>query len=136
VPEGRRGFYREAAAASPDGTFKVSYETARAIFFEELSEARAREAYGRLTPQPLAVYLETLANQEFFGSGVPCAYVLCAKDKALPRETCLEQARRLGVEPLELDSGHDAMLSHPHDLAELLLHFVRHRGSGSFPAAD
>jgi pimeloyl-ACP methyl ester carboxylesterase len=82
-----------------------------------------------LTPQPLAVYLETLANQEFFGSGIPCVYVLCAKDKTLPQATCLEQARRLGVEPLELDSGHDAMLSHPNELAELLLQLVRHRGS-------
>jgi len=136
VPAERREFYRKAAATSRDGTFKVSYQTARAIFFEELSEARAREAYGRLTPQSLAVYLETLANQEFFSSGIPCEYVLCSKDKTLPRETCLEQARRLGVESLELDSGHDAMLSHPDELAELLLSIVRFRGPGSLPAAD
>ncbi|HEY7421743.1 MAG TPA: alpha/beta hydrolase [Gaiellaceae bacterium] len=49
------------------------------------------------------------------------AYIVCAHDAAISPEWQRHLARDvLGVEPLELDSGHSPMLERPHELAALL----------------
>jgi pimeloyl-ACP methyl ester carboxylesterase len=48
-------------------------------------------------------------------------YVVCARDAAIQPDWQRHLARDvLGVEPLELDSGHSPMLECPHELADLL----------------
>jgi hypothetical protein len=51
---------------------------------------------------------------------VPCTYVRCLGDLAVPPAKAGEYAARLGVTPIDLDSAHGAMLSHPDALAKLL----------------
>jgi pimeloyl-ACP methyl ester carboxylesterase len=52
---------------------------------------------------------------------VPCAYILCTRDRAIPPRYQRQMAREeLHVEPIELDSGHAPMLSCPGELAETL----------------
>ena len=54
------------------------------------------------------------------------AYVVCADDYAVPPEWQRRVARdELGVEPIELASGHSPMLTCPSDLAEILDRLAR-----------
>jgi pimeloyl-ACP methyl ester carboxylesterase len=51
----------------------------------------------------------------------PTAYVVCTRDAAIRPEWQRHLARdALGVEPIELASGHSPMLTCPHELAEIL----------------
>jgi len=120
LPGELRSRYAREAANDPGFSVRSSFERAREIFFEELDGEEARAAYSRLTPEPFKPFGEAVPNGQFFDLAVPREYILCTRDLAVPRERALESARRLGVAPLSLDSGHDAMLSHPKELAELL----------------
>jgi pimeloyl-ACP methyl ester carboxylesterase len=52
---------------------------------------------------------------------VAAAYVVCARDSAIRADWQRHVAREaLGVEPIELESGHSPMLSHPRELADVL----------------
>ena len=51
----------------------------------------------------------------------PRAYIVCGRDHAIPPEWQRRAAQNeLGVEPIELDSGHSPMLSCPAELADVL----------------
>jgi len=63
-------------------------------------------------PEPAKVVAEELA--------IPKTYVLSRQDVTFPRELGQEMGRRLGGEIVEIDAGHDAMLSRPAELARLL----------------
>jgi len=47
-------------------------------------------------------------------------YIRCLKDLAVPPDRALIYAQRLGVKPIDLDAGHDAMLSQPEAVAQIL----------------
>jgi hypothetical protein len=52
---------------------------------------------------------------------VDTAFVVCADDYAIPPDFQRRMAREeLGVEPIELPSGHSPMLTHVHELADAL----------------
>lgn len=117
VPEERRQSYFDKAEASDDYSVTWPFEKARTVFFNDLTEEQARQAYEQLTPQPFQVYLDPVPKNV---PRCPVRYLVCQRDQCLPRESCLEWASRLGAEPEFIDSGHDVMLSHPGELAERL----------------
>jgi len=56
---------------------------------------------------------------------IPTTYVLLTKDQALPPEAQRQLLRNIGSpEVVELESGHDAMVSHPKELAKVLLRYA------------
>jgi alpha/beta hydrolase family protein len=58
------------------------------------------------------------------------AYIVCARDAVIRPDSQRRLARDiLGVEPLELDSGHSPMLECPHELADLLDQAARRSSS-------
>ena len=119
IPPERRAAFYEMAAASPDGSFFLPYEVARAHFFNDLSEAKARAYFDKLTPQPLAPLLgsATVAARTYASMS---RYLVCRDDCHLPRELSSSLAAKLGVAPEEVAGGHDCMLAHPRELARLL----------------
>jgi pimeloyl-ACP methyl ester carboxylesterase len=76
----------------------------------------------RQTPQPLAVYLHPLDFDPRRVTSLPRSFIDCTAP-ALP--TIAEFRRRVRSEPgwrvLEMATGHDPMVSHPGELAGLLL---------------
>jgi alpha/beta hydrolase family protein len=67
---------------------------------------------------PSAVYDERIAVNE----RVPSSYILAADDRTIRPAWQRRMAReRLGVEPLEIQSGHCPNVSRPAELAELLV---------------
>ena len=96
-------------------------ETLRPMYFTDL-EGEEKEFYLRqLTPQPLAAFFEKIAFKQFPKIPIPMTYVLGLKDKSLPPELTRRFAERLGVAPVEIDAGHDLMVSRPGEVAKVLL---------------
>ncbi|GKS57487.1 esterase [Nitrospira sp.] len=114
VPE-----YYRLAETSPEHSLMLDFQTAHHRFFSDLSDEEARAAYAKLTPQPLAPYLEP-ARHGARSIGSISRYILCRNDHNLPYDVCRRFAERLGGAVQEIDAGHDAMLSQPTGLAALL----------------
>ena len=96
-------------------------EQLRPMYFTDL-EGEEKEFYlKQLTPQPLAVFFEKIHFKQFPKIPVPMTYLLGLKDKSLPPELTMRFAERLGVTPIEIDAGHDLMVSRPDEVAKVLL---------------
>lgn len=93
----------------------------RPMYFTDL-EGEERESYLRqLTPQPLAVFFEKIQFKEFPKIPVPKTYILGLQDRSLPPDLTRKFAERLEVTPVEIDAGHDLMVSRPGEVANVLL---------------
>lgn len=77
----------------------------------------------RLTPQPLSVYRSALRLQNpQIGNARPCAYVSCTQPPFKGVDPSREWARQQkDWDFRELDSGHSALITHPDQVARLLL---------------
>lgn len=118
APERVPDYYR-IAEASPEHSLMLDYQTARNRFFSDLGDDAARAAYERLTPQPLAPYLEPARHAAHTLHAIS-RYIICRNDRNLSPDACLGYAKKLGGAVQEIDAGHDVMLSHPAELAALL----------------
>lgn len=86
-------------------------------------EGEEKEFYlKQLTPQPLAPFFEKIRFNQFPKIDTPKTYILGLRDKSLPPELTRKFAERLGVTPVEIDAGHDMMVSRPDEVAKVLLH--------------
>ena len=119
MPEDRKKIVLEGVANSDDNTFMPPYELAKESYFGELDEEAARNYYKLMTPQP---YAPTTHESDLDLSLVeqPMHYIVCGKDVAVSRELAENFINKINCEVHEIDSGHGAMLSHPHELARLL----------------
>ena len=120
IPENRRSSYFELADASTDGSFTLSPEVTRRVFFNDLNDAQAQGFHAQLTPQPLSVYLE---ENVFDLSQFPCPknYLACNRDQCIGLENSLLYAERLGGATTILNADHSVMLSAPKLLAHSLI---------------
>jgi pimeloyl-ACP methyl ester carboxylesterase len=93
----------------------------RECFYHDVPAALADEALGRERDHPsTASYEEPWPLAAL--PDVPTGYVLGTADRMFPADFQRRLVReRLGVEPVELDSGHCPALSRPAELAEVLL---------------
>lgn len=111
---------RAAAAASPDGTVPIPFEAFAAAFMQDEPEAAQRLVFDLLTPTPSKFMLEGVDVEPVTSAGVPAAYVLAEDDRALARPG-REFAARLGLEPIMVPGSHEALLTHPDDVARAVL---------------
>jgi pimeloyl-ACP methyl ester carboxylesterase len=74
----------------------------------------------RLTREPARPWTERLDLRRFYAMRLPATYVRCLRDVAVTPARATEYAARLGVTPIDLDCGHDPMLSEPDALAQIL----------------
>jgi pimeloyl-ACP methyl ester carboxylesterase len=111
--------YYRLAEASSEYSLMLDYHAARQRFFSDLSDASARAAYAKLTPQPLAPYLEPARHGARSISSLS-RYIICRNDQNLTSDLCRRFAEKLGGVIEEIDAGHDVMLSKPGELSALL----------------
>jgi len=96
-------------------------EQLRPMYFTD-QEGEEKEFYlKQLTPQPLAPFFEKIRFNQFPKIHVPKTYILGLRDKSLPPELTRKYAQRLEVTPVEIDAGHDMMVSRPDEVAQVLL---------------
>lgn len=94
----------------------------RPLYFTDLPDGEEKDSLlKQLTPQPLAAFFERVSLKRFSDLKIPRTYVLGLRDKSLPPELTRGFADRLGVEPVEIDAGHDMMVSRPEEVSEVLL---------------
>jgi pimeloyl-ACP methyl ester carboxylesterase len=124
IPPDRRPSYFEMAERSSDNSFLPSFEAAWDRFFPSLDEARARECYWRLTPQPLGPYLDpNPVNAQLLD--VPSSYVLLEDDRTFPMSVAREFAKQAGVLPVIRSGDHCWMLTDPHACANAIVEVAR-----------
>lgn len=75
---------------------------------------------GKLTPHPFSTFLSPLEIKNPPGNSLPLVYVLCTNPMYKPLEDSRANARKMGWPMVEMDTGHDAPISAPQKLAELL----------------
>ncbi len=74
----------------------------------------------RLTPHPISTMISGLPIQETPGNGLPARYIACTQPQYHPGERIRGWGEMLGCTPEEIATGHDAMVTEPQALAELL----------------
>lgn len=93
----------------------------RPNYFTDLTGEEQDYYLKQLTPQPLAVFFEKISLKRFYRLLIPKTYILGSRDKALPPDLTRGFAKRLGVEPIEIDAGHDMMAVKPEEVGKALL---------------
>jgi len=107
-----------------DGSMSFAdFEGAWQFFYHDCDEATARWAFERLTPESIGDSASTpVSVPRFWAANLPRSFILCLQDRSQPRWLADVTARRLGVEPLTIDTSHSPFLSRPAELAQLLVH--------------
>ena len=115
---------REAAGAYSGG---LSLPPPPPAFFGIPDGSLAEWVARRMTPHPIATYEERLAlHNPVIGNGLPCTYIACTDPLYAPTEAMRQRVKGFIADGLswswrEIATGHDAMVTAPEALAELLL---------------
>lgn len=106
-----------------DGSMSFAdFDGAREFFYHDCDEETARWAFAHLVPErPGETTTRVVSTPRFWEAELPRSYVLCLQDRSKPRWLSDVVIRRLGVEPLTIDTSHSPFLSRPAELAELLV---------------
>jgi pimeloyl-ACP methyl ester carboxylesterase len=101
------------------GRITLTFQVAREVYYGDVSETVAREAWERLTPNATTGFTEPCPIDTW--PDTPASYVLCTEDLIIPPPWSRRvSAERLGTKPIELSGGHSPMLSRPKVLADVL----------------
>jgi pimeloyl-ACP methyl ester carboxylesterase len=93
----------------------------KGILCNGLDRDSTRLVLGRLVPEPLAPWRTPVSRLGLDG-GIPIAYAVLERDKAIRAGLQRRYAGSLkNASVTEMDAGHNAPLSHPTQVAELLL---------------
>jgi hypothetical protein len=102
-----------------DGLLEMTEDVARRHFYSDLAKEDADEAVANLRLQTPTTLEEASPLDRW--PAVTSDYLVCSQDRVLDPDWQRRLARdRLGVEPIEIESGHSAALSQPRLLADLL----------------
>ncbi|MBX7502402.1 alpha/beta hydrolase [Qipengyuania sp. YG27] len=83
------------------------------------------EIEGLLTPHPIATYESPIRLSGKPGAGMKCEYIQCTSPEYAPLAWARERARSYGWPTRDIATGHDAMLTAPSVLVEMLLASAR-----------
>lgn len=101
----------------------ADFDGAWKYFYHDCDEATARWAFERLGPERFGDTTVTpVSVPRFWEADLPRSFIVCERDRSMPRWLADTVARRLGVEQLTIDASHSPFLSRPRELAELLVH--------------
>ncbi|MEM9632307.1 MAG: alpha/beta fold hydrolase [Pseudomonadota bacterium] len=74
----------------------------------------------RLTPHPINTYRTNLTLENRIGNGLPASYVSCTEPRFDPVTVSLNRAQDFGWPITQIATGHDAMVTEPQAVADLL----------------
>ncbi|MEU4164697.1 alpha/beta hydrolase family protein [Actinoplanes sp. NPDC026670] len=114
------GFVRDAIAAAPDRTIGIDFATFAQGLMPDQPEALQRTVFDQLMPQPGGYMLDAQDLPGVDTLGVPITYLLAENDTALAAPGT-ELAARAGTHPILVPGSHEALLTHPDDVAKALL---------------
>lgn len=114
---------RMKASKEVDGT-RVIFPPS-ATFFGLSEPSQVQWVDRRLTPMPFKAYDSPIRLKGPPGGNVPKLFVRCTKPAIASIEDAAKSARERGWKYVEIDTGHDAMVSAPKELAAILLDFAK-----------
>lgn len=132
-PAGLRWLPRAALALRPGGSRApviISARRARKGLASDLADAQARRLLDRLVPETPAFLISPMPETPL-PPGLPRSYLLARQDRIHKPRRQAATAARLGASVIEIDSGHDPMLSQPAAVAALI-----NRAAAPEPAHD
>jgi pimeloyl-ACP methyl ester carboxylesterase len=106
--------------AAQESSGGVSVPAPPASAFGVLDARQAAWLEARLTAQPLSVFMSPLVLDHPVGNGLPVRYIVCTAPVYGPLEASRRWVRAQGWHITEIETGHDAMVSAPQRLADLL----------------
>jgi len=91
------------------------------VAFNDVSPEVAEFCSSQVTHSS-AVVFATPTSYEPWASGLPCAYIFCTEDNALPYPVQQQMAAQLGPDPttFSVKAGHCPFLSVPDQLLEVI----------------
>jgi len=98
----------------------VDFEQFRTLLLPDAPEALQRLVFDQLLPQPGGYMLDASDTDGVDALGLPITYALAEEDRALAAPG-VELAARVGVEPILVPGSHEALLTHPDEVAKALL---------------
>ncbi|WP_305783942.1 alpha/beta fold hydrolase [Symbioplanes lichenis] len=111
------GYLKAAIDASPDRTIGLTFDQFQQGLMPDQPLEVQRIVFDQLVPQPGGYMLDA---PRLAAHDVPAAYILAEKDQALAAPGP-ELAARVGAEPIMVPGSHEAILTHPDDIAAALL---------------
>jgi pimeloyl-ACP methyl ester carboxylesterase len=109
---------RTRLAEKTSGGVSIPAPPAAAIGVPDGEDAAWLEA--RLTPHPLSTYRSALPIQGPPGNGLPARYIVCTDPLYHPLQSVRRWVGRAGWPVEEIATGHDAMVTAPDALTEIL----------------
>lgn len=88
--------------------------------FGVLNARQAAWLQPRLTPHPVSTMTSTLPIERPPGNGLPSRYIACTRPVYHPPQSVFDWADRSGWSIEEIATGHDAMVTDPDALVEML----------------
>jgi len=110
---------RIKAAETSSGGLSVPPPPAAA--FGVLDPAQAKWLEARLTPHPFSTFVSPIALTNKVGNDVPATYITCTDPLYGPLQASRDWVMKSGMKVAEIRTGHDAMVSAPDALTDLLL---------------
>jgi pimeloyl-ACP methyl ester carboxylesterase len=126
LPAEVRAIMAEAEARTGAGDVGMLDEaTTRFMFCNDMDEEQTRFVLDRLCPESTQLIGEAVTRAGI-PPDLPKTFVRLRRDQSLPPDTQSMMIANLEASPggavavVELDSGHDAMISHPRELADVV----------------
>ena len=110
----------ERTRLAEESTGGVSVPAPPAASFGVLDPDDAAWLEARMTPHPLSTFRSPLPIQGRPGNGLPARYIICTDPIYHPLESVRRWVARAGWPVQEIATGHDAMVSAPEALVDML----------------
>jgi len=122
--------FRADAEASADNSLPVSEYFFRNVLMAGASEAVIDQVLSQVVPQPFGYYTHPIDTAPFARLDTPRYILLATDDVALPQEAWLGMGMLLGPhEVVRIPGGHEALYTHPAEVARGLAEIASDLGS-------
>jgi hypothetical protein len=74
----------------------------------------------RLTPHPFGTFNSPLNLKNKIANGLPATYIICSDPMYGPLQASREVVKKIGMKTVEIKTGHDAMVTLPEKLTDML----------------
>jgi len=113
-------YVKASIEASLDGSIEIPLTGFREDLMRNQPEAVVKLIYSLLAPAPGGYFLDVYDGPDVKSLGIPVTYILAEDEGALPVPG-REMAARVAVEPILVPGPHEAMLTHPDEVAQALI---------------
>jgi pimeloyl-ACP methyl ester carboxylesterase len=129
-PAETRGYVDAQIDGSTDGVVDVpGFDLAKSALMHELPDAAAHLIHQMLTPTPGGYFRDAYPGPSVESMGMELGYLLAEDDRGLAVPGP-EMAKRLGVDPVSVPGNHEALLTHPDEVADAILGLALDRSGG------